>query len=461
MKSLNSNPFASPAVPVVVPANPRHTTNGVHHNAPIATSSDKKVKSAENYGQVQVTGLPIFHVLAGVLEKEEHDDHPADKRGKQVQGNVKTLSHRLPTTQRRQSKKDEKKAVSAAAVHMGKGDDEEEEFLHRAASNTLEILRTQGWLSFRSLLSTKYQDPLERYALLHGIMTEVAKDDSAPVSVRHTLKVMKSELLLKHGEALRNGLAGRDAMQSALDLMSANTGIAPASIHELRNLYGAKGNGKSDAPLTAYTLAKVLQNKFGAEYFSGALADLRQKMAIDLMPDINRSRQRLQPPYLWLTLSDAAAFNSVQSSFGIACDLRRDLTEKALVMPKASHATIAVALLGIAESGGKGKGSILVNQIVDTRNLDSLQQAAVSRTIGGAVRKLPLTMWPADKLPQRAELIAELDEMVIVGHKDIQTWQKRAEDKEQQWLAQLAEKKAEMNDQQSNARILGTAAPAA
>ncbi|HJV73228.1 MAG TPA: hypothetical protein VJ654_03325 [Noviherbaspirillum sp.] len=431
---------ALPLAPVVSP------TTGANRYGPVTTSRDKNEKGAAADKRVQIVGLPIFNSLAGVSEEPFASTHEDNGGGSVKQAGPKPLFHRVKTAMHRPKAGKKRMEKTNTAVVRGDADDEEED-LHGATSSALTIWRQNGWHSFQSLLSTKYEDPLERYALLHNALTEIdkeskerkARNEPEPPEAddqRRTLQSMKSELLNKHGDVLRNGLAGKDAMQSLMTSLGANSGIAPASLPELRYLYGAKGSGKFDAPLTPYAMAKILQQKFGNENFSAALGELRAKMATDLLPNLNRRQRRDQPPYLWLTLADAAAFNAVQSSYGIACDLRRDLVDKANALPKTDHTSIAVMFLGIAE-GGKGKGDILVNQIADVRNMNNLQKAKVTGIIQTSVKRLPTTMWPADKLSQRQGLLDELSEMVVEGHKGTMPWLEKAQRREKEWHKEL------------------------
>ncbi|RJF96885.1 hypothetical protein D3870_21145 [Noviherbaspirillum cavernae] len=398
----------------------------------------------------------MFNNLAGV--SEESQNSPADNSGKPRLASISKKAHRYSPHAKSKPKTKEKSAVSTASVQAST-DEEDVELLHVAVSSALNVWRKNGLYSFQSLLSTKYEDPLERYALLHNALIEVGREEKRTTEVdflERSIRSMKADLFMKNGAALRNGLAGKEAMQSLMTTLGANSGIPPASLPELRCVYGAKGIGKFDAPLTPFRMATILHQKFGAANFSGALSELRAKMATDLLPDLRRPQRRHQPPYLWLTLADAAAFNQVQSSFGIACDLRRDLVDKGQVLPRASHVEIAIVILGIAESG-KGKASVLVNQIVDTRHMDDLQKAKVAGIVSASVRRLPVTMWPADKMAQRLDLIDELDAMVMDGHRGISPSQVKMESREKEWSEKWAR---QLSDAQKAAPV-SFAAPAA
>jgi hypothetical protein len=158
--------------------------------------------------------------------------------------------------------------------------------------------------------------------------------------------------------------------------------------------------------LTPMGLAKSLMDRFGADNFIGALGGLRSKMAAEFR---TRPADRAGPR-LWLSLTDAASFNVVQSSFALAGDLRRDLSEQAKLVGKASQAETALALLGATEQG-RGRADTLVGQIADSKALTELQQMHLYRLTGQAVEKMPMTAWPKDSA-QRMNLLGELRTLV-------------------------------------------------
>lgn len=131
--------------------------------------------------------------------------------------------------------------------------------------------------------------------------------------------------------------------------------------------------------------------------------------------DSHPGQSQLKGPRLWLSLSDADAFAKVQSAFFTACELRRDLSEKAGVLPKMGHGALTVLLLGLADIG-KGKIGGVLAQIYDNKKADSETIARVARVFLDTLNKLPSTLWPPDRTANRLDMIEDLRKMVVDAH---------------------------------------------
>lgn len=293
-------------------------------------------------------------------------------------------------------------------LHLGGLDVSED--LHAAGMGVLEALHKGERSALEDRLDDTY-DPLERYSLLRYVHAKIDESDFSHAEkerLKHDLDGMLDDLMGRHGEAIRAGLKNKDAFESALgkmDALSAGSSAEhhPGSLAELRALYGSRSDGKTEMGLTPMGLAKSLMDRFGAGNFISALGGLRSKMASEF-----RTRPAAQPgPRLWLSLADAASFNTVQTSFALAGDLRRTLSESAKVVSKAGQAETALALLGATEPG-RGRAEPVVGQIADSKALTPLQQMQLYRLTRLALEKMPMTAWPKDTPAQRMNLLDEL-----------------------------------------------------
>jgi hypothetical protein len=356
----------------------------------------------------------------------------------------KELRHRLKVVvhQRSRDSRDPRRR-QLTPIRLNPEEDDEPVLI--AASNTVDKMMMSGRDVLERELDNEY-DPLQRYALLHNAMCEVDKKD-LPQAKKEELKTefngMLDDLMHKHRDEIRKGLKDAQELEAAMQAMAGGTDMHPASLRELRFLYGAKGTGELDSPLSPLAMARALQQKFGAENFSSALYSLRTKMATEFRADDRKDMN----PRLWLCMSDAAAFNSVQSTFAIATDLRRNLIERAQVMPRTSHASMSVSLLGIVESG-KSKVSPFVTQIFDAKDADAATKGRVYAQIQHAIRELPTTMWPHDKPSQRMDVLDELGKNIKGAYKIMPALETSAEIREKEWRIALGAEKLSRADLQ-------------
>lgn len=355
----------------------------------LAAVSRTNTATAIQAGKAEVTGLAEFNTRAGV-EQKQHGHHVEV-----------TLQRRLVAVSRR--------GPPRAGQHSNSTNQASDD-LHAAGVDVVDALRSGSKAELADMLEGDY-DALERHALLRDARAQIDSGDLSEAEkdrLKEDLNGMMSDLMDSHGDVIRTGLKSASEFESAASEMDAlarnnDANHDPDSLLALRAQYGAKGEGRVDAPLTPMALAKSLQNKFGVEHFSQALGNLRSKMSVDL----RSSSARDSGPRLWLSLSDAAAFNAVQSSFSIAGDLRRDLSERGSITLKVNQAGTAVALLGVAELG-VSCAEAFIDHLVDSKDSSALRNIQLYMLVRQAVEKLSITMWRPEMLHQRMTLLDEL-----------------------------------------------------
>lgn len=383
-------------------------------------------KPADAAGQSQLMGTQIFEDLSG---------------GKMPSFKQKTLRQRFLTTVQQKTRNANRKMLA----RLKPENEEEDAPVREAASKAVASLRKHGQSALAQQLSNEY-DPLEHYALLYNALCQVDDEnlpDEEKEEVKTKLSSMLDDLWEQHGEQIRKGLQDAEALEHAVGAMAAARNVNPTSIAELRFLYGSKGKGRFDMPLTPLAMAKILQQKFGSENFSSAMGDLRSKMAADLRKDASYRDDpaRSVSPVMWLSMSDAAAFNAVQSCHGISSGMNRDMAEKVGLLSGASPASITVAILVLVESG-KPKLTAFITQVVDLRQVDQIKKGQAYDVILQWLKKLPLTLWPQDKLGQRMEILDEVSKMTHNAHYSaiLPLMTRDPENAERQWRAELAQK---------------------
>lgn len=284
--------------------------------------------------------------------------------------------------------------------------------LSAAASALVDALQHGERPALEARLETEY-DALERHTLLRRAREQL-DEGALPAAGRSHLKEqlnqMMADLMDGFGDVIRSGLRDAQAFEAALGKMVALSAgdrqPDAAGALELRQLYGAKGAGKLEAPFTPLALVKSLQEKFGADQVRDAMASLRSSLSGDL-----RSATATGPR-LWLSLSDAACFNTVQTSFVLADDLRCGLFERAHVLPRTGQVATALALLEAAESA-MTTADVLVDQIVERKGLAVLQLAQATMLVRHAVERLALTAWSEEHLAHRMHLLDALRALAL------------------------------------------------
>lgn len=368
--------------------------------------------------ETQVTGTSVFDDLAGVK--------PKSVKQKELKQRLKTtVNQRRQQTQRRQTTR----------IQVNLEDDDEP--IKEAATRTVVNLRERGRESLEQDLEQEF-DPLQRFALLDNALREVDRQDLSVTEkeeLKDQLDGMLKDLMTKHRSEIRRGMKSAEDIEAAVQAMT--PGANTASLRELRFMYGAKGTGVFDSPLSPLAMAKALQQRFGADNFTSGLNSLRSKMSGEMRAEHKKS----QTPRFWLCMSDANAFTAVQSTFAISTELRRELVEKANVLPKATPASMTVSLLSIVDAG-KSKVGSLVSQIYDVnKDNDPVRKAQVYTQVSLAIRRLPTSLWPNDKMGQRLDLIDELSKQVVGSYKGMPMPELAVERKEREWRAELESKK--------------------
>jgi hypothetical protein len=125
-------------------------------------------------------------------------------------------------------------------------------------------------------------------------------------------------------------------------------------------------------------------------------------------------------PRLWLSLQDAACFQLVNTSYALAGDLRRELSEQAETAPLAGQGALARLLLRLGEPE-VGQAEPLLRQLADMRRLTPRQRAAACRALRGVIARCPDGMWGGEALPQRNRLLDQLQQMTIEHHAALPT----------------------------------------
>lgn len=280
-------------------------------------------------------------------------------------------------------------------------------------------------------------DVLERHSVLRNAHDQVDERDDLSDEKKGELKAALndklSELMEKHGDAINEGIKTTKAFGQALDtmqnLVTGAGGVAGKAFNEIRKTLNEKIGKKGINPFTPLGLAKKLQESFGAASFSKGMATLRTKLATKL----HDNQVNASVPRIWLSLSDAACFNAVQSSFAIAEGLHRDLSKLANVLPKMDLGATAISLLG-APSWGNGGASNFANQIIGSGTFDKNARLAACSLCHQAVSSLPETLWSIDKMPQR---LSTLDELRNMSLHDASIPQQMEEDRLQEHLRSI------------------------
>ncbi|WP_028100954.1 hypothetical protein [Pseudoduganella violaceinigra] len=154
--------------------------------------------------------------------------------------------------------------------------------------------------------------------------------------------------------------------------------------------------------------------------------------------DVRRNPERNMGRY-WLTMSDARTFTVVRSAFDIADALRRDLADQARLVASAAVPELAVQLLTAADAGwGKGMAAELMAQLVDLRPVGAAARGKAWALLHKAVDGLPVSVWSADKLGARRELLDELQRQALAARAELAPLPDKAEKQEQQWRDSFA-----------------------
>lgn len=328
--------------------------------------------------QPETTPLAEFNEQAGV--KPHHSKshkHASLAHRSRLLSNLRGLSKAAPNTEKRADMSDDDLFGSEMSLLL--------DVLHGGGEEALE-----EWMS-------KRHDPLERHELLEHAVENSSNEDKAALS--QALSKLKSE----HGEVIASALKDANALRSAvhqMDTLSQAAGSARA--HGAYAIFDFSDSKKPVGPSSPLDLANRLMDKFGAEHFGEALKKTRSELGSQM-----RQAQGAElGPRMWLSMSSAASFNAIQSTFAIGVNLRVSLSE-ANIEPQAKEGETVCTLLSLTAGGGE-EAEELANRLAGRDGLSPKQQANMFRLIAQAVDALPLTLWQEARRDVRMNLIAEL-----------------------------------------------------
>lgn len=256
------------------------------------------------------------------------------------------------------------------------------------------------------------EDPLQQEMLLEQARQQLdcLVDDG---SGRHEaigarLDALQAELGARHGPAIAQGKRDADAFEGALATLDA----APATLSALRQQFGAPASGRRDAPLAPSALLDVMLRNAGP---SGTALG---RPPAQLHEELRRHGR--SGPRLWLSLQDAATFQLVNTSFALAGDLRRELSERAGCAPLAGQGELARLLLGMGEADG-GQAAPLLRQLVDMERLSPRQRGAACQVLRATVARCPDGMLGGAAPSRRQGLLEQLQDQIVEHHAALPT----------------------------------------
>ncbi|PHV06624.1 hypothetical protein CSQ96_14805 [Janthinobacterium sp. BJB412] len=255
-------------------------------------------------------------------------------------------------------------------------------------------------------------DPLQQHTLLEQArqLLEQQPDDGGGQRARlgARLDAMEADLHGRHGAAIDEGTHQALAFEAALSTLD-DGADGPGTLSDLRRRLGAPADGRRDAPLAPQALLDILLKNAGQ---AGAAAALGRPPA--------RTREELRRrgrsgPRLWLSLQDASCFQLVNTSYALAGELRRELSERVQTTPLIGQGALARQLLRLGEPEG-GQAGPLLRQMVDMQHLSPSQRAAACRSLRGVIARCPDGMWEGEALPRRNRLLEQLRQMTVDHH---------------------------------------------
>lgn len=268
--------------------------------------------------------------------------------------------------------------------------------LDEAVVQALDALRRDGGAGLDNWLDGSGMDALERHNLLRQAQLRAEGTDHGPL--QHAL----DRLLQQDGAAIEQGMLQQELLQATLHELQRTADDAPrrGALAQLeQQLLGTRAG----APIEAHTLGSVLAEACSEGQFCTVLAALRRQRA-----RAPQSRLANSGAQVWLSLKDAASLNLLQSCYAIGAHLHANLANASLLAP--SHgpghdgaARAAVALLALSTDSPPGAAALAQAAGAST---DASGQGRVEHLLMGAVRELPLSLWPQSHA--RGALLAEL-----------------------------------------------------
>lgn len=338
----------------------------------------------------------------------------------------------------------EKSGSSVGMLGHVEDDEEEDSFPYRQAARSMvdSLLKDgsrKGRQQIEEALAKAYQ-PLEEFTVLFGAMKEIDKREDKTAKEKKALKNALSEMMTSLVNRERSGV--RKGLQEGAEVSPVAAAFEAAqrargfseTLREIRFKVGARANSGVDEELTPLMVVKALIKNFGAAYAEEALESICSRLMLGL-----RVFSRIKATAYNLAVSDAVVFSIVRTGFKVSRDLKRNMVAKADVLSPLHPVEISVVLFSASELGwGKGKGSQAVNQIADMKPLSPLTRAKVFTEVRDAIDTLPVTSWPAEKLPARKDLLEDLDRLVFEAHAEIPPLTTKEERREEEWRNMFA-----------------------
>ena len=288
--------------------------------------------------------------------------------------------------------------------------------LESAADKVIDDLQRIDRSELEGRLTAAY-DPLQRHTLLRAAQQRLRKRNFSKEEesrFERNLQGMIDDLMARDGDAINGGLKSAKELEDAIGLMEhgQKENQAPATLTQLRSLYGAGGNGQKEAPVTPLGLTQGLLAKFGPDNFMNALSTLRSRMAKDFRKDLDSPRKSDPIPRLWLSLSDATSFNAVQSCYAISGDLRRSLSTNARVVPGGKQTDTMLTLLSLPDSGGNAE-SFATKIVPNQKEVDPYRRHRMFTVLREWVNEMPGSLWE-QRNQQRSVLMEDLKNAACV-----------------------------------------------
>jgi hypothetical protein len=278
--------------------------------------------------------------------------------------------------------------------------------LEMAGADALEMLEQDGRSSLEEDLAERY-DVLEQYAVLNDAREQLQESARAPdekATLLAELEALEAQLMAAHGAQIDAGKQAAQAMDMTLEML-AEQEVEAHSTDELRQMLGAKAQGRRQTMLTPLDLLKTMQMKFGSANFGSALQSLQSKFGQEM-----RGFKQRSAPQLWMSMADANSFTTIRNGFAMAAELRGNLSEQANITAGLDQVALTVALLELPTLPA---ATPLLNMLAEPAAINAQQQEKLLRLLHQTIAALPTTWWEQDALPQRLQLLEELYQAMV------------------------------------------------
>jgi hypothetical protein len=362
-------------------------TNAAALNRPAAATGDSASASASNAAPANTASLADFNERAGVAQRGQ-------PRAVQVLSQ-RRLGQPARTAAMNRQRRSARKERS--------GDIDE---LEMAGTDALEMLEQDGRSSLEEDLAERY-DVLEQYAVLNDAREQLQESARAPdekATLLAELEALEAQLMAAHGAQIDAGKQAAQAMDMTLEML-AEQEVEAHSTDELRQMLGAKAQGRRQTMLTPLDLLKTMQMKFGSANFGSALQSLQSKFGQEM-----RGFKQRSAPQLWMSMADANSFTTIRNGFAMAAELRGNLSEQANITAGLDQVALTVALLELPTLPA---ATPLLNMLAEPAAINAQQQEKLLRLLHQTIAALPTTWWEQDALPQRLQLLEELYQAMV------------------------------------------------